>query len=353
MNDIPSVTWNHPGVTILWAPRSPCDLGCKYCYFGTVEGNRDLAIAPRTGALSHLGQYDLSLEIVLGFIESFTSKMVHRVFIAGGEPLNWAGTRPMVSALKGKNIQVIICTNGLSLSDEETFSWLIDSGIEALSVSLDSYDANYNDYWRRDPTGRGWQEIVRGIKTFIKKRNEIGSHTKVGIYAVITRLNIDHILETALFAGDLGMDYFIIQPVSLAKEHKLHDELSLDGRHYGAFSKTIDLLMKSGVKTRLPNDLYLKLILHTIADRKTSLRVRGCFGGRDLFFIEPDGSVWDCPSMYKIAETRPDRFFSIKGRIAADIFSSARFLRDTDCACFSEDCVNMWQLMAFDEIIGS
>lgn len=28
------------GVTLLWALRSKCDLGCRYCYFGTIEDHR-------------------------------------------------------------------------------------------------------------------------------------------------------------------------------------------------------------------------------------------------------------------------------------------------------------------------
>ena len=38
-----------------------------------------------------------------------------------------------------------------------------------------------------------------------------------------------------------------------------------------------------------------------------SRRLPGCFGGTTLAFVEPDGSVWDCPSRYRIAATAGHR----------------------------------------------
>jgi len=84
-----------------------------------------------------------------------------------------------------------------------------------------------------------------------------------------------------------------------------------------------------------------------IPDNATAL----CFGGRDLFFIEPNGSIWDCPSVYKIQITLPDQYLSIKNASAEHLFSQERRCRNTDCSHFSQDCVNMWQLMEFDSIL--
>ncbi|MGH8882733.1 MAG: radical SAM protein, partial [Stackebrandtia sp.] len=48
--------------------------------------------------------------------------------------------------------------------------------------------------------------------------------------------------------------------------------------------------------------------------------MRGCFGGHTLNFIEPDGSVWDCPSGLKIAATPPAAHRSVVGANAAELF---------------------------------
>ncbi len=44
------------GVSLLWALRTPCNLGCRYCYFGTMEEHRGPARPAR--ALSHLSRTD-------------------------------------------------------------------------------------------------------------------------------------------------------------------------------------------------------------------------------------------------------------------------------------------------------
>jgi sulfatase maturation enzyme AslB (radical SAM superfamily) len=258
----------------------------------------------------------------------------------------------MISAFKKNGIQVVICTNGLPLGNKEMSSWLINSEVEAVSVSLDSHEPEYNDKWRKDPSGGGWQQVVKGIQTLMEERERANSRTRVGIYSVITSLNIDHILKTALFVNKLGVDYLIIQPVSLVKEHRLHDVLSLSSQHHEVLSETLDLLMKSPLKIRLPNDLYLQLILHSLQDDGVFPQVRSCFGGKNLFFIEPDGSIWDCPSVFKIAKTPPEQFRSIQDQSVVDLFLTKRLERNTDCSLFSQDCVNMWQLMAFDDIIN-
>jgi MoaA/NifB/PqqE/SkfB family radical SAM enzyme len=336
------------GTTVVWALRSPCNLRCRYCYFGTLDETTEVVLQP--GALSHVGRTDASLKACLAFIKTMTPHLVNRVFLAGGEPLMWPGIEPVIDALKASGVQVVVCTNGQPLADTRLAAALIDSGVEAICVSLDSHDADYNDQWRVDRGGRGWAGVVEGIKTIVARRNGEAASTKIGIYMVVSRENIAHIIPTAHFVAGLGVDYFIIQPVSLEPAHQLHSTLSLTVEHYEALGEAISALTSAGLSMCLPNEVYLRLMLRTLSDEPLPI-IRECFGGRDLFFIQPDGSVWDCPSIYKIRQTRSEQYESIVGKSASRVFSRRRRARNTDCSCFSQDCVNMWQLMAFDEII--
>lgn len=339
------------GVTLLWALRSPCNFGCKYCYFGTLEDHQNRAESFQPGELSHLGHNDVGIENILDFITPFSPELVSRVFLAGGEPLFWRGIYQTITALKRVGCEVILCTNGFSLRDEQTSTFLSENYVDAVSISLDSYDKKYNDRWRVDNSGKGWHDVVEGIRMLIKKRDKHHKKMKVGVYSVITKTNINHIVKTANFVADIGVDYFIFQPISLAPNHKLYDELSLNSEHYEDLVNAIEELKKANLNVYLPNKIYLDLFLHTLTS-KPAPTIKSCFGGRDLFFIEPDGSVWDCPSMYKIAKTPLNQHLSICQYSAKQLFSAERRGKNTDCSCFSQDCVNMWQLMAFDEILG-
>lgn len=339
------------GVTLLWAPRSPCTLGCLYCYFGTLGGPEDRSSGPsRLGELSHVGHNDVSLEQILAFVSTIEPGLVRRAFIAGGEPLVWKGILPMLQALKEHGIEIVVCSNGLPLQRPAMCHTLLDLSIAAISVSLDSHDELYNDTWRPDRSGQGWKGVVQGIQTMVRLRNERQSHTKIGIYSVLTQKNLAHALPTGKFVADLGVDYYVIQPVSLAKDHPLHHELSLDAHHHDAFMQAITDLQQAGLNLYLPHPRYVSRVQQTLSREPLPI-IQQCFGGRDLFFIQPDGSVWDCPSSYKIQQTSPDQHRSIKNTSATDLFSRERRCRNTDCTLFSVDCVNMWQLMSFDSIL--
>lgn len=102
-------------VTLLWALRSACNLGCTYCYFGTIEEHR---ASPPAGAgtLSHLSPDDLAITDIEAFAGTLPGSAVKRIFIAGGEPLIWPRTLDIAAMIKAAGIQVVLCTNGIPLN---------------------------------------------------------------------------------------------------------------------------------------------------------------------------------------------------------------------------------------------
>jgi MoaA/NifB/PqqE/SkfB family radical SAM enzyme len=257
----------------------------------------------------------------------------------------------VLTALKAVGSEVIVCTNGLPLRRDAVVTSLLAIGIDAVSISLDSFDADYNDHWRQDRSGQGWQGVVEGLRNIVRLRNEQRSLTKIGVYSVITQRNIDHIVETGRLVADLGCDYFIVQPVSLASDHELHDELCLRADHREAFVAQIQRLQQAHLGIHLAHPNYIRQVITTLSPGPLPM-IKSCFGGRDLFFIEPDGSLWVCPSFYKIQSTLLDQYLSVQGQDATQLFSRERRSLNTDCSLFTQDCVNMWQLMLFDSILA-
>lgn len=337
------------GVTLLWALRSPCNLNCQYCYFGTLEEARRRQNNRKLGELTHAPDNDISYDSIANFISSLNPGCVKRVFIAGGEPLQWQPILDVIRLLKAKGCEVIICTNGLALADFATTKAIVQAQVDAVSVSLDSFDAQYNDGLRRDPHGVGFRGVVAGISQFTKHRDAQKSGSKVGVYTVVTKENISHVASTARFVASLGVDYYIYQPISLSGEHDLYSRLALNKENEQEMRDIARELANSELRLALPNRRYLEILPTSICNNRRT--VRSCFGGRDLFFIQPDGTVWDCPSCHKIAADAATNNFSVLTHSALELFGKDRRGRKTDCAHFSVDCVNMWQLMAFDEIL--
>jgi MoaA/NifB/PqqE/SkfB family radical SAM enzyme len=192
--------------------------------------------------------------------------------------------------------------------------------------------------------------VVTGIQNLIRLRKSVQAPMRIGVYSVVTQHTLPHLTDTGHFVAGLGVDYVIMQPVSLAVDHPLYAELCIDHRHSAAFTTHLNQIQYAHPDLYLGHPAYLERVQHTLRPGQLPI-IRGCFGGRDLFFIEPDGSVWDCPSNAKIQHTPPDQRRSILHARAEDVFSTIWRCRNTDCALFSQDCVNMWQLMAFDDIL--
>jgi MoaA/NifB/PqqE/SkfB family radical SAM enzyme len=335
-------------MTLLWALRSPCNLGCRYCYFGTIEEDR---VRPRTeqGQLSHLSRDDVSLADITAFLGSLADSAVRRVFIAGGEPLIWPPVFSVAETIKAAGAQVVLCTNGIPLSRPDIIGQIIDLGVDGVSVSLDSADSVHNDHYRPSRNGRhGWADVITGIRALVAARSGRRA-PKVGVYTVVTRRNLTAVREVARLAADLGADYYVPQPISLASDHRLYAELALRDSDEPALAAALDGLYEAGIAIGLPKRSYGRLLLSTIS-REAQL-MPGCFGGHHLAFIEPDGSIWPCPSHYKIAATSPAQHRTIRGHNAAELFSPERQTCPLDCALMSADCVNMWPLMSFDRFL--
>jgi MoaA/NifB/PqqE/SkfB family radical SAM enzyme len=337
-----------PELTLLWALRSPCSLGCRYCYFGTIEEHR-IERPTKPGLLSHLSRNDLTAEEVFAFAATMRYSAIRRVFLAGGEPLLWPPVLDLIHLLKTADIQVVVCTNGIPLNRPDITDALVERGVDAVSVSLDSADPDHNDTWRPARNGRdGWSQIVTGTRTLLTARAD-RQRPQVGLYSVITRRNMPDILAVPALAAQLGCDYAVPQPVALAPDHALYGELALTPADIPTLRRQFAALQQAKLPLRTPTPPYPDQVASAVAS-PTGL-ARGCFGGHTLFFVEPDGSVWDCPSSLRIAATAPEHRRSIRGADAADLFPAPTGCAK-DCSLFSVDCVNMWPLMGFDDLIA-
>lgn len=338
----------HKPVTLLWALRSPCDLGCPHCYFGVLEQDR-FAPPSEPGKLTHLPHSDAPLPVLLDFLADIGESGVGRVFLAGGEPLNWPPIMHVIAALTGAGVQVVVCTNGRPLVRSDIRNMLYDNGVHAVSVSLDSADPVINDR-QRPPRGKqtdSWSRVVAGISALLAVRGDRAM--KVGIYSVLTRNTLAGMPDTARFAAELGADYFVAQPVALEPDHELYEALVLTEHDVPMLEQVFTEISTAGLGMTLPGDSYPGLVVSTVRHRLQNKP--GCYGGHQLAFIEPDGSVWDCPSGHMIAaQAAASAQRSIIGHTAAELFRPTSVVRD--CPLFSSDCVNMDPLMEFDRILG-
>src|ERR1039457_5378322 len=187
-------------VTLLWALRSPCAFACPHCYFGTIKEHTGKPPG-QAGVLSHLSRTDLPANALTAFARTLASSPVERVVIAGGEPLDWPGALEVISLIKDAGCQVVIATNGVPLARPHVAERLVALGVDGVSVSLDSADAQTNDQMRPSRSGRfGYHDVLAGIRALLRARAGRPA-PRVGIYTVITRSRPQEITDVARLAA--------------------------------------------------------------------------------------------------------------------------------------------------------
>ncbi|MEV0386899.1 radical SAM protein [Nonomuraea sp. NPDC050643] len=327
--------------TLLWGLRSPCAFTCPHCYFGTIEEHQQ---APPTelGVLSHLSRTDLPSQVLKAFARTLADSPIERVVIAGGEPLDWPPTLEVIELIKQAGCQVVIATNGIPLTRPQVTQRLLALGVDGVSISLDSADAHTNDRLRPSRSGRfGYDDVLSGIRALLNARGD-QNRPRVGIYTVVMRERPQEITDMAGLADQLGVDYYVPQPISLTPDHTLFTELTHRLGDVPAVADQLHRLYDEPTSLALPDPSYARRFVAAISTQESG-HVPDCFGGARLFFIQPDGSVWDCPSDRRIAATPPEQRRSIRDADARTLFADRPAC--TNCSLFSRDCVNMWPLV--------
>lgn len=322
-------------IQILWALKSNCNMRCRYCYFSKEESNN----------LSYDNKNDLDINKILQVIKNFNK--IKRVFIAGGEPLIYNDTFELIKILKEQKCQVVLCTNGLLLNSKIILQKLIDLKIDAISISLDSYDENYTNFWRQSLKKENvFGNVVTGISKLIKIKDEQRSKLKVGIYSVLTKNNISHLEKTYTFINNLGVDYYVFQPVSLEHNNKYY-MYSLNVNNKSELKEAVIRLKEMNLKCKLPNDKYLEMLIETLDENKTYLEQ--CICKNNLYFITPDGLIWNCPSSKYINTISANFDKSILDVFELNYFN--KHISELSCNLYSKDCINVYQLINFDEFL--
>lgn len=130
-----------------------CNLRCVYCM-------------PEEGVESIPHDKILRFQEILRICRVLAESGVHKVKITGGEPLVRRGVTDFIKELKKIDgiDNVTITTNGVLLG--ELYDQLVEAGIDAITVSLDTLDReNYRRITRRDEAGR----VMDGIRTALQK----------------------------------------------------------------------------------------------------------------------------------------------------------------------------------------
>lgn len=307
-----------------------CDIGitercifkCKMCKIWQAPDNKDeLTIAEWK-------------DFILSLQEFGTNTI--RLHFAGGEPLVKKGILDLVSFAHKRDFTTVMVTNGF-LIDEFLAKEIADSGLDVVSISLDSLDADTHDFLR------GIKGAHRQAMEAVELLNKHGAKS-ISILAVIMGYNLEYLPGLADWVQGNNMltsIYFqaISQPIATPKDRRWYEKDGLSflwPQDTLCLDATIDRLIaykKHGYK--ISNSIQQLETFREYFKQPDALgRGMSCSQGDYVMYIRPAGEVLLCGSLPPIGNIKTDSIKALWNSPEAD-------LRRRQIHTCRESCLNV------------
>lgn len=136
MHDPNKIDFNLNPFVAIWEITRACDLACVHC---------------RAAAQSRRSQFELSTEEGFRLIDDI-AKLQPRVFvITGGDPLKRDDVYDMIAYAKGAGLEPSVTPSATPLLTPEAIAKMKAHGVTRLAISLDHYQREDHDNFRRVP----------------------------------------------------------------------------------------------------------------------------------------------------------------------------------------------------------
>lgn len=219
-----SYTWGVPFI-ITVEPTVLCNLHCPQCITGRGEVHRN--------------QSTLDLDLFKNMIEQVGDRIWYLLLFNQGEPFLNPDLIEFIEIAKRKRIYVTTSTNGHFLSNDASAENLVQSGLDAIIISLDGSEPESYARYRQ---GGNFQQVVNGIENLISTRERLDSNTpKVLAQCLVMKHNENQLGQMKKLAKDLKVDRLLFKTFQIESKENIQDFLPEEPkrRRYPVSSETI------------------------------------------------------------------------------------------------------------------
>lgn len=282
-----NITTKHQLNYLFWECTLRCNLNCMHC---------------GSDCTTNSAVKDMPLSDFIAVIDDITP-MVNpaktMIVLTGGEPLMRTDLESIGEKLNKRGFPWGMVTNGLALS-QNRFSNLINSGLGALTISLDGLENEHNNFRGNK---KSFKNALQAIKMAAKQENLV-----FDVVTSVTKLNFNQLndIKNLLIENNVKQwRLFTVFPIGRAAENPL---LKLDNEQFVSLMEFIKITRKEGkIKASYGCEGFL-------GNYETEVRDNFffCQAGISIGSVLCDGSISACPSLR-------DNF--IQGNIYKDKFS--------------------------------
>lgn len=185
-----------------------CFLKCKMCHmWKTKKDPNELAVNEWK-------------DIALSLCDIFEER--GEIVLTGGEPLLKEGILDLISFCKKKGLKTIMTSNAF-LINEEMARQISDSGLDQISISLDSFIEETHDFLRG--VKGSYERVIHAIE-YIKKHN---NGLRIEIITVLSGINLKEMPEHVRWVkqrGEIDSLYFqaLARPFFSSSDNNWYDD---------------------------------------------------------------------------------------------------------------------------------
>lgn len=271
---------------------------------------------------------ELTTNKVINIIKQAAKLGVCNITFTGGEPLLREDIITLINEAKKHNIHVSINTNGALLKKKA--KELVDSGVDTIIISIDSYDPKTHDGIRQYlGLFKLAEEGIEKVKSLRKSRKPL-----ISIRGVVSVKNYKQLNKFVLFWKD-KVDSISLQP--------LHDNIPSSVNYYT--SKNLNMQEKNRkdyvkefnkIKRIYPsfNSYYYNEFENFFFNRDYLKNKFKCCSGFFNIKIDPYGNVYPCASLTKkIGNLMEKTLIKIIRSKELNDFKKLK----KECICWSQD----------------
>ena len=324
---------------VFWETTKACQLKCKHC---------------RAEAILQALPGELTTEEGEKLIDSLTDfgRPYPILILTGGDPLMRKGILELIDRAVEKGIRVGLAPAVTPLLTEETIDKIVEHGVKAVSISLDSPFPEVHDAIRG--IEGTWERTVWVIREFLKR------NVSVQVNTVVMRETVEGLPEMVKLLKDLGVEIwevFYLVPTGRGNfESDLRPEEWEDVTHFlyeaskhllvrtteGPMFRRVAIMRKAleekGTnpdEVLKPGELYFRLkrkLVELLGDGgEARAQTMGTRDGKGIVFIAYNGNVY--PSGFL-----PYSVGNVREKGLAEIYRNSELMRKLRSAEFKGRC---------------
>ncbi len=246
-----------------------CNLDCVMCNFPARAGAKEFDTGRMKKIIDELS--DIGTDVI-----SFT----------GGEPLFRKDIFELIAYAKRNGLVTQMPSNGTLLTEERAQA-VIDSGLDALTISIDGAHKETHDRIRG--IDGAYEKAIQGVQNIVNLRKKNNKGPTVTLSMVINKYNVNEILDMQTLASTLGADNmcFFSEEGDGSKSNQLNQGSSLN------IQDILDQLIEEKKRSNIIDNSIGALRLLKSCYRGERLPIQ-CAAPSTTIFLDCYGNVFPC-----------------------------------------------------------